>query len=312
MLSLTILSDLASTYNSKPWQVKISKQVGDALHERKDWLGARWISPRDAEGRNVKLLDYACGTGAVTQALGSYVHTIRGIDISENMVSHFNEAARSSGLSELQANAVVGDLLGATVPSHLNTPDYYDFDIAAIGLGFHHFEDPALAARRLTERLKPATGVLVIVDFLPFEPSDLAKDPKYSDMQHTIKHNGFTSAGLKRLFEQAGLEDFDFVTLPEQAVMELKDGTKKRTLFIAKGRRAPTAMGKFWNWVGGVQDAVSGQMEMRADARPNEAMAPRKDENLAEGGRMMPRADEASGKAKLVAQRKDEPFKKEQ
>lgn len=61
--------------------------------------------------------------------------TIRGIDISDNMVKLYNEAARSSGLSVEQANAVVGDLLGAEVPAELSGSEWYGFDVAAIGLG---------------------------------------------------------------------------------------------------------------------------------------------------------------------------------
>lgn len=263
-------SDLASTYNSKPWQVKISQQVADALQQRRDWLGADWVDKQHESGnQNVKLLDYACGTGAVTRALGSYVNTIRGIDISENMVSHFNEAARSSGLSAEQANAVVGDLLGATVSPQLQTSEYYDFDVAAIGLGFHHFEDPPQAVRRLAERLKPGTGVLIIVDFLPFD--------HMADMQSTIKHNGFTANGIKRLLEAAGLEDFGFEVVPEPVVMELKDGPKKRTLFVAKGRRTPTAWGKLTRWVNGVQDAVGMQMTPKPVEPGFNPVAPRSD-----------------------------------
>lgn len=267
---LTPCSELASTYNSKPWQVKISQQVADALQQRKDWFGAQWTDSDNSSGtQSVKLLDYACGTGAVTKALGGYVNTIRGIDISENMVSHFNEAARSSGLSQEQANAVVGDLLGATVSTELQTPEYYDFDVAAIGLGFHHFEDPPQAVKRLAERLKPATGVLIIVDFLPFD--------HMADMQSTIKHNGFTANGIKRLFEAAGLEEFGFEVVPEPAIMELKDGTKKRTLFVAKGRRTPTVWGKLMKWVNSVQDAVGMQMVQRPVEPGFNPMAPRGD-----------------------------------
>jgi len=261
-------SDLASTYNSKPWQVKISQQVADALQQRKDWLGAQWVDSDAEPGTgSIKLLDYACGTGAVTKALGGYVNTIRGIDISENMVSHFNEAARSSGLSQEQANAVVGDLLGATVPAELQAPEYYDFDVAAIGLGFHHFEDPPLALIRLAERLKPATGVLIIVDFLPFD--------HMADMQSTIKYNGFTANGIKRIFEAAGFEDFGFEVVPEPVIMELKDGTKKRTLFVAKGRRTPTVWGKLMKWVNSVQDAVGMQMVPQSGQPGFNPMAPR-------------------------------------
>jgi Methylase involved in ubiquinone/menaquinone biosynthesis len=51
-------------------------------------------------------------------------------------------------------------------PAAFSGPEFFNFDIVAVGLGFHHFDDPALAARRLAERLKDG-GVLTILDFLP-------------------------------------------------------------------------------------------------------------------------------------------------
>lgn len=229
----------------------------------------------------------------MTKALGSYVTTIRGIDVSENMVTHYNEAARSSGLSTEQAHAVVGDLLGATVPPGLSGPEFYNFDVAAIGLGFHHFEDPPLAVKRLAERLKAETGVLIIVDFLPFEhgahshgsgdhshnhnqPQDQTKSPPPT-ARNTIKHHGFTSDGIERLFSAAGLEDFAFDILPEPAVFEFEEGRKERTIFIAKGRKAPTVWGKLRNWVEGSLDAIGGQTRMGADEGPGSTFSPRKD-----------------------------------
>ena len=49
-------------------------------------------------------------------------------------------------------------------PSAFASPNFFSFDIAAVGLGFHHFDDPTLAAQRLVERLRPG-GVLLILDF---------------------------------------------------------------------------------------------------------------------------------------------------
>lgn len=216
--------------------------------------------------------------------------TIRGIDISENMVTHYNEAARSSGLSPEQAHAVVGDLLGAIVPPELSGPDFYNFDVAAIGLGFHHFEDPPLAVKRLAERLKAETGVLIIVDFLPFEHGAHSHGSGGDNHNHnhgqahgqptarnTIKHHGFTSDGIQRLFSAAGLEDFAFDILPEPAVFEFEEGRKERTIFIAKGRKAPTVWGKLRNWVEGSLDAIGGQTRMGADEGPGSTFSPRKD-----------------------------------
>jgi len=241
----------------------------------------------------------------VTNALGSYVTTIRGIDISENMVAHYNEAARSSGLTTKQAHAVVGDLIGPEVPAELQGPEFYDFDVAAIGLGFHHFEDPPLAVKRLSERLRAETGVLIIVDFLPFEHNphaaaapaaashnhahgsehhhheghEQANTPQepIRSAQHTIKHNGFTSAGIKRLFDSAGVgEDFAFDVLPEPAVFDFPEGRKERRIFIAKGRKSPTLWSKLKSWVGGSLDAIGGQVKLEAD-EGLPAFRPRKD-----------------------------------
>jgi SAM-dependent methyltransferase len=186
-----------------------------------------------------------CYQGAVTRALGPRVNTIRGIDISENMVKSYNEAAQSTGLSHEQANAVVGNLLADTVPEHLQGEEYHNFDLAVICAGFHHFENPPLAVERLTERLKPGTGVLLIVDFVPFD-DEVEKERQYRkdhpeadfpDMTHTIKHNGFDEETMKRMYEQNGLVDFAWDVLPEPAVMHLKKGTVQRTIFFAKARR---------------------------------------------------------------------------
>jgi SAM-dependent methyltransferase len=208
------------------------------------------------------------------------VTTIRGIDISENMVKHYNEAARSSGLSPEQAHAVVGDLLGTTVPSELSGADFHNFDVAAIGLGFHHFEDPPLAVKRLAERLRADTGVLIIVDFLPFEHNSHAHAHGQSDvpnMQQTIKHSGFTSQGIQRLFSEAGLEDFAFEVLDEPAVFDFEEGRKERRIFIAKGRKAPTVWGRLKNWVTGSLDAIGGQVILQVDEGPGSRLTPRKD-----------------------------------
>lgn len=267
--SLTQSSNLSAEYNTKPWQQKISRQVAEALQQRRDWIGARWTGTDDT-GRDVRLLDYACGTGSITNALAPYVNTIRGIDVSENMVEKYNEAARQSGMTSDHCCAIVGDLFTDTVPDHLTGPDLYQFDLAVIGLGFHHFEKPGLAVQRLVERLKPGEGVLVIVDFLPFSKDD----HDGGGARHTIKTHGFDKAAMEKMYKDAGLEEFGFDVLSEPAVMEFDSGTKKRDVFIAKGKRQKGVWGKLAGWVGGLQEASSGQFAVgpRPDPRPVEQL----------------------------------------
>ncbi len=240
----------------------MTDQIKKGLHNRKDWIGVRWAESDDLQyGRETKLLDYACGTGSVTKAIGSWVTNIRGIDISENMVKLFNEAAQASGLKTEQVNAVVGDLLGDEVSANLDTPEYQNFDLAVIGLGFHHFENPMRAIERLTERLKPATGVLIIIDFLPFDKDEPA-GPQAANAQ-TIKHGGFARQNMEMLFKAAKLENFSFSVMEEQVEMFGKDGTSsKRSVFFARGRREPTTWGKISKWIGSMQTVASDQWQI--------------------------------------------------
>ncbi|KAK5175240.1 uncharacterized protein LTR77_000377 [Saxophila tyrrhenica] len=253
--------ELSSKYDTEPWRHRMTEQIKQGLVERKDWIGIRWAKEDDTSyGRETKLLDYACGTGFATKVMGPWVTNIRGIDVSENMVKLFNETAQASGLKQEQVNAVVGDLLADEVPSHLNTPEYRDFDIAVIGLGFHHFEDPKRAIDRLVERLKPATGVLLIIDFLPFNKDEGGPQAAAA---HTIKHGGFARQNMEMLFQAAKLENFSFSVMEEPVEMVSKDGsTNKRTVFFARGRKEPTTWGKLASWVTKMQENAADQFSI--------------------------------------------------
>lgn len=104
------------------------------------------------------------------KALAPYITQAVGIDLTAGMVHEYNTSALNQGISTSEMRAVQGNLLDANnpSPSELAGDEFFNFDIAVVGLGFHHFDDPALAAKRLAERLKKG-GVLMIVDFLPHE-----------------------------------------------------------------------------------------------------------------------------------------------
>ncbi|KAF1851764.1 S-adenosyl-L-methionine-dependent methyltransferase [Cucurbitaria berberidis CBS 394.84] len=167
---------VSDSYDSKPWFAKVNQQVADSLRSDLSWVGipfANTGSPSDAT--EVRLLDYACGTGLMTRVFGPYVTKTQGIDVSPNMVSSYNNRAREANLSEATVNAVVGNLFDKSdpSPSAFSGPEWQNFDLATVGFGFHHFEDVVHSARQLKERLRPG-GVLVINDFL--EGGDLLAD----------------------------------------------------------------------------------------------------------------------------------------
>lgn len=145
-------------------------------------------------------------------------------------------------------HAQVGDLCSTEgVSEDLKSKNLFDFDIAAIGLGFHHFEHLQLSIDRLVERLKSG-GALFIVDLLE-KKGDVAIGEQNVDHGHgddfakeaarTVPHkHGFTREGMESMFNAAGLQDFDFVVLERLAVMGDGEGAFSKTIFIAKGSKA--------------------------------------------------------------------------
>ncbi|KAH7418096.1 S-adenosyl-L-methionine-dependent methyltransferase [Cadophora sp. MPI-SDFR-AT-0126] len=237
-------NEAASTYNSK--FAKTIQQIIDEIQKHHEWLGVDWAEESDSEDegssatpkKTVRLLDYACGTGLVSRALAPYITQSIGIDLTEGMVKEYNTSARNQGISEAEMLAVQGNLIDANSPNPpaLAGKEFYDFEIAAVGLGFHHFDDPALAAKRLAERLKKG-GVLFIVDFLPHKhlPAD---DEHGHKAAKTITHMGFSQETVKKMFEDAGVgASFDYKVIGKGVVFEGGGNKMERSVFFAKGAK---------------------------------------------------------------------------
>ncbi|KAH7398910.1 S-adenosyl-L-methionine-dependent methyltransferase [Phaeosphaeria sp. MPI-PUGE-AT-0046c] len=186
---------ISDSYDSKPWFAKVNAQVTDTLRSRLDWVGIPFANTgTSSDVKEVTLLDYACGTGLMTRTFGPYVTVTRGIDISPNMVSTYNNRVREAGLSESSVHAVEGDLFDKadSAPAKFSGKEWYGFDIATVGFGFHHFEDVVHSARQLKERLRPG-GVLVINDFL--EGGDLQADEEGNPIQGSQGNHAVHSHG---------------------------------------------------------------------------------------------------------------------
>lgn len=138
-------------------------------------------------------------------------------------------------------HAVQGNLLAAddsALAALADKDKFFGFDIAAVGLGFHHFDDPGLAARRLVERLRPG-GVLMIIDFLPHGP---AVHDHAHPSQHTVSHHGFSEERIKEVFEAAGAGEGFGVDVIGGVIFKVSHGgseeSRKRQVFIARGAKA--------------------------------------------------------------------------
>lgn len=167
------------------------------------------------------------------------------------MVAQYNLRASNQGLSSSEMVAYQGNLLNRDdpKPASLESPEFYNFDMAAVGLGFHHFDDPGLAAKRLAERLKPG-GVLLIIDFMPHAPEQVhggrghdhghGGNGHAKDARHTVTHHGFSEDQVKKMFVDAGVEkEFAFQTIGDGVVFVRGGGEEdmRRTVFMARGEK---------------------------------------------------------------------------
>lgn len=150
-------------------------------------------------------------------------------------------------------------------PEAFRDGKFSGFDLAVVGLGFHHFDDPDLAAKRLAARLKPG-GVLLIIDFLPHAPhgSDSGGHDGHDHHHHhhhhddaqshshgpeggvleiaanekalkTVTHHGFSEERIKEIFVGAGAgKDF---ALDDMGQVKFGEKHGKRTLFMARGTK---------------------------------------------------------------------------
>jgi len=181
-----------------------------------------------------RVLDYACGTGLLSRAFASRASQCIGIDLAESMVEAYNAKAKSEGTFPDKKEAYLGNITLPDDPSPeaFSDPKFYNFDLAGVGAGFHHFDDTTLSAKRLSERLKTG-GVLFILDFLPHAPE--------ATRSYGVTHNGFTEDNVRKMFEDAGCGgDFAFKKLKEPIVFwagENAERKMERGVFLARGAK---------------------------------------------------------------------------
>lgn len=228
----------ATSYSSEPWQRDMLNKIHDFMLSNISWIGVDFIDPSTAfeakdssSPRKIRVLDYACGPGTVTNVIYSHATEFVGIDLSQNMVEVYNNRFKAvDGGEASKAHAVVGDLLDAEDPNPklFTGSEYFDFDLVAVGLGFHHFQNLEEATKRFANRLKSG-GIFLIIDLVTH-----AKWDDDNPAIHTVAHNGFGGAEIQKIFESAGLVDIDVVRMQGEVMIR---GTHPRTPFMGKGRK---------------------------------------------------------------------------
>ncbi|KAJ5769838.1 uncharacterized protein N7511_001889 [Penicillium nucicola] len=197
------------------------------------WLSQKWTdtqagSADKKDGEGVSMLDYACGTGAVSLALAPFLTHITGMDTSPSMIVEYEKNAQAAHLSEKIVGRT-GDLLAPVVEESLS--DLPKFDIVAVSMALHHFEDPALGVRQLARYIKMG-GVFVAIDLVVQERGPHG----FGGAEGTVSTHGFSRADIKRIFEEAGLSNFDYKVIPKPVKFVHGGKAIEKTVFIARAQ----------------------------------------------------------------------------
>jgi ArsR family transcriptional regulator len=157
--------------------------------------------------------DLGCGTGQVSAALAPFVARVISVDGSAAMLQAARKRLQAFDNIDLRR----GDLEALPI-------DDGRLDAATLMLVLHHVPEPERALTDVARVLKPQ-GRAIVVDMLPHD-----RESYRQQMGHVWL--GFSDEHVRRMFQEAGLENVRIVALPPDA------RAKGPGLFVATGRRA--------------------------------------------------------------------------
>ncbi|KAL6239118.1 hypothetical protein BDW75DRAFT_199687 [Aspergillus navahoensis] len=218
---------------------KVVETLVNAVQDQRTWVSDTWVDTEAGRGKEIRVLEYACGPGHISLALAPFVSRIVGMDISENMVEEFNKHAREAGRSNTMVG-VKADLVSESLPAEISGPEYFDFDLVVVSMALHHFEHPEKAMNRLGERLKKG-GVMMIIDLIPENHHGHEHDQalhQMGEVVETISKHGFSLDEMQTMYKNAGAGNgFKYQVFEKPLVFNKNGKNFEKTIFIARGQK---------------------------------------------------------------------------
>ena len=163
-------------------------------------------------------------------------------------MAEYNKRAQVLGLSQQQMFAVQGDLLLDVSPdSLLAGPDFHGFDVVVISAALHHMDKPAVALKKLLERLNKGGTLLVIEMKLPSDDGTQvhghgnqhfhAGDSFSRTAQHTVAQHGFEVRQLQDMMMDAGCGETCYIELDKPARIGDGEHAVEKQILFARGRK---------------------------------------------------------------------------
>ena len=154
-------------------------------------------------------------------------------------------------------NAVQGNFLAEESKEKWQEGEWNNFDMAIMSMALHHVQDPEQMLRRLVERVKLETGVVIVVEFLAEDGSHASHSHHLESLtsgtagndstnplpgsENTISRHGFSKEEMKVMVQGAGCQEVDIQVFANESKIGDGDGGKNvliRRGFVCWGRRA--------------------------------------------------------------------------
>lgn len=176
--------DAALTWDEKPGRIAIAHGIAET------------IRAQIALGREMRVLDYGCGTGLVGLYLQPYVGHVTGMDSSTGMIEAMKAKIERAALSNVRA--VVADMRHEALSEER-------YDVITASMVLHHVLDTAGLLRRFAGALAPG-GQIALADL------DREDGTFHQHGNTDVAHFGFDRDGLEEMLVAAGFDAVRFET----------------------------------------------------------------------------------------------------
>lgn len=163
--------------------------------------------PHSAFKPGIKLMDFACGTGIVTEKLYPYLAgdkdtSIVGVDINEILLNSFDLKAKAAP-ANVHVESHVCDVL--TTEPEVQAKFESSFDVVICTMSYHHLENYRDITTTLATFLKKG-GWLFIIDF--YNEDVETEEPQAADEHSAVRHmGGLKISALNETLHESGLSN---------------------------------------------------------------------------------------------------------
>jgi ubiquinone/menaquinone biosynthesis C-methylase UbiE len=192
----------AATWDDNPVRRALTAAIADAI--------PRLVPLRP----DLRMLEYGCGTAALSVMLAGTVGQIVAADASTGMIDQVCRKLAQCGLRTIVPTVL--DLTRDPLPAER-------FDLVVTAMALHHVEDTDTILRRLAEVLA-AGGHLVV--------ADLVREDGTFHADMAVPHHGFDPDELAQLLARAGVEESRW-----QIVHRVARAGREYPVFILSSRK---------------------------------------------------------------------------